>query len=454
MKLFGRSLFFYWDNFVILLITYSAIIIPLEIALDSVSKSRTVLTINTITVFCFLLDLIFNFYHALKKETETNANSKQNSALTRKQRLYSYLKTWFIIDLISIIPYDLLIQYSFLHPSYEYLALARTLRLLRLLKIAQFMQKWGQTEFSNQGVMRLFYFVYWTGLIAHWIALGWIYIGGVPEKINDLPIDPNEPFTLYNIALYWTITTLTTIGYGDITPKTNIQRMYTMIVMIIGAGLYGYIIGNIANLLTNIDIAKTNFMQKMEKINTFMKYRRIPVELQNRINNYYTFLWENRKGYDESNIMDELPSSLRMKIALYLNKDIFEKIPIFKEASEDLISELVLNLKPVIFTPGDYIFRKGDIGLNMYFISRGIVEVIDEDKEHVIATLTDGNFFGEMALVFSAPRNASIKALDYCDLYTLDKETFDKVIVNFPDFAKSIEEKANKRFKNHVTENK
>jgi voltage-gated potassium channel len=85
-------------------------------------------------------------------------------------------------------------------------------------------------------------------------------------------------------------------------------------------------------------------------------------------------------------------------------------------------------LRPVVFTPGDFIFRAGQYGQNMYFISRGTVEIIAPDGTTVLTTLTDGQFFGELALLFSQPRSASVRAVDYCDLYTLDKDTFDHVL--------------------------
>jgi CRP-like cAMP-binding protein len=84
----------------------------------------------------------------------------------------------------------------------------------------------------------------------------------------------------------------------------------------------------------------------------------------------------------------------------------------------------------------------------MYFISRGMVEIIAPDGHTVLDTLTDGGFFGEVALLFSQPRNASARAVDYCDLYILDKDTFDHVLARYPDFATQIKKEAEKRMPN------
>jgi voltage-gated potassium channel len=253
------------------------------------------------------------------------------------------------------------------------------------------------------------------------------------------------PYERFIEAFYWTITTLTTIGYGDIIPAGSLQRVFVIMIEILGAGMYGLVIGNIANLIANIDVAKTQYKEKLDKINTFLKYRNIPYNLQRKINDYYNYLWESRRGYDESSVLADLPGPLKESVSLYLNKDIIEKVPIFEAASEDLIKEVIMNMEPVVFTPGDYIVRAGEVGFDMYFISRGRVDVVSADEKTQYAILTAGQFFGEIALLLSMPRTATIKAQEYCDLYRLDKDTFDRILTRYPDFTKNIQELVEER---------
>jgi CRP-like cAMP-binding protein len=205
------------------------------------------------------------------------------------------------------------------------------------------------------------------------------------------------------------------------------------------------IIGNIANLISHIDVAKSQYKDKLDKINAFLNYRNIPHDLQRKINDYYSYLWESRRGYDESAVIEDLPIALKTTVALQMNREIIEKVPLFQSASEDLIREIVLNLTPVVFTPGDTIVTAGEVGFQMYFISQGSVDVLSADEQTVYATLTAGQFFGEIALLLSMPRTATIRAREYCDLYRLDKDNFDRVIQRYPDFAERINELAEKR---------
>ena len=410
-----------WSLLLFILLTYSAIEIPLNLVFDY--ELHSLLLINTIVNVIFALDIFYNFW-IYKKKDPINGKKK-------------YLKTWFLVDFLSALPFELLLELDYIHDDLDALKVLRILRIIRVLKIFNLSGRFSQNEFQGQGKKRIINLLYISVVGAHWISLLWSLIIDIePEQSN---------VTTYIKALYWTITTLTTIGYGDITPQNDPQRIFTMAVMIIGAGMYGYIIGNISNLLANIDYAKTVFSEKMERINTFLKYRKIPESLQENIYQYYTYVWENKKGYDESDIMSELPASLRMKISLYLNADVFDKIPIFEGASEAMIADFVIRLKPVIFTPNDYIIKKGERGDCLYFISKGQVEVINDDTGDTIATLGVGAYFGEIALIDSAPRNATIRAREYCDLYSLDKVSFDEVIKEYPEFYEKIKIMAKKR---------
>ena len=106
---------------------------------------------------------------------------------------------------------------------------------------------------------------------------------------------------------------------------------------------------------------------------------------------------------------------------------------------------MAFELRPVVFTPGTYVFRAGDIGRHLYFINHGQVEVIAADGKTIYNTLKEGDFFGEIALLSSRPRTASVRTLDYCDMYTIDRDTFEKVLGHYPDFAKHVREIAKTR---------
>lgn len=438
-----------WDLIILICITYFAIEVPLRLVFHYKLTTGINFLERSMQIL-FGIDVLINFNTAIIKDRLLIQN--------RKIVAKSYLKSWFIVDFLSAFPFDLLSQ-----TFYQYLGVSDSLRIIRLLRAVKIFdlfqglrklamggdseKQFKALEAINPVTFRLIFFIYWTSLFAHLVACGWIYL--TPEFLIDY-----DNTTRYIRSLYWSVTTLTTIGYGDITPRTNPQTVYTMFVMIIGVGIYGYVIGNIASLLSGLDVSRTLFQDKLNTINAFLKYKKVPPHLSNRVRSYYINLWENKHGIDEEEIWQNLPTGIRIDLSLFLHHHLINVVPFFKDAPEELKREIVLELKPAYFMKGDIIFREGDVPHNMYFISKGHVEVIREETSDVIATLYSGSFFGEMSLIDDSLRTATIRAASYCDLYTLNKERFEAVLNHHPKFAKLIRNIAKERKVNQIKNGK
>lgn len=425
-----------WDVIVIGVMIVAAIQVPLSLVIDI--KFNAVFLCIYITYFLVFSSDIYvqfntGFYRAGKLVT-----SKREIAVR-------YFKGWFLIDFLTAIPFELIalslpvyfntempdtIEQGIKYLNPRIIRLFGLIRLAHMGQLFSFMRVWQHANKFNPSILRMSFSLFWLGMIAHWIALGWIALGKTDPALS--------AHVNYLRAFYWTSTTLTTIGYGDITPSTSWQMVYTIFVQLLGAGMFGYMIGNIASLLANVDISRTQFQERLEKLSNFMRSRSIPGNLQERIRAYHYYLWDTRRGSDEEEVLNQLPHNLRVEVALVLNSEIIQKVPLFQGAGEQLIRQIVLNLKPLLVLPGDIIFRKGEIGNEMYFISKGSVEIIDETSGDVYATIADGQFFGEIALLMSSPRTATVRAKDYCDLYVLDQITFERILEHYPEFAAQI----------------
>lgn len=350
----------------------------------------------------------------------------------------SYLGGWFVVDALAVFPFDLVAEIPGIEGTSAG-AVIRILALLRVLRVARLFvlqRRWRVQTSLNPAVLRLAFFGFWIALAAHWIASGWIALDGFESGPADL--------APYQSSLYWTITTLTTVGYGDITPIGSGQTYYTMATMALGAAMYGYIIGNVASLLANLDVIRSRHLQRIETVNHFMRDRHIPRELQARVRDYYNYMWDSRLG-QETEMLEDLPKPLRVEIALHLNRAILEKVPLFRGAGEEFFRELVLHLDPMVFLPGQVLMRRGEVGHHLYFINKGSVEVLSRDDSEVLAVLGDGDFVGEMALLSSQPRANTVTATEYCNVYALGREGFDRVLSEFPDVAAEVRRIAEER---------
>ncbi|KER25538.1 hypothetical protein T265_06998 [Opisthorchis viverrini] len=133
-----------------------------------------------------------------------------------------------------------------------------------------------------------------------------------------------------------------------------------------------------------------------------------------------------------------------LQIINYNCRALVAAVPFFTYADQDFVSEVVTKLKFEVFQPGDLIIKEGTLGNKMYFIQEGIVDIITKDGE-VATSLSDGSYFGEICLLTNARRVASVKAVVYSNLYSLDRESFLSVLENHPLMRRTMESVAAER---------
>ena len=238
MRLDYHHLYRLWELLITTIMAFVAIAVPAHFVLEyDIFDSPVVYWLITL-MLC--VDMFVQRYHMVPQLVSPAENSHQRALAPNMG--------WLIVDLVAVIPFRLL-------PGG---ALFELLRLLKLVRIAQLMGRWRRQSVQHAQILRLVFFVCWLLIIAHWLACGWLAIGGIDMEADE--------FSKYLRSLYWCITTLATVGYGDIVPKTNLQTVYAMVVMLLGVGVYGYVIGNVTNLVANIDLAKTHYRENMERL--------------------------------------------------------------------------------------------------------------------------------------------------------------------------------------------
>ncbi|KAJ9463634.1 Cyclic nucleotide-gated cation channel subunit A [Diplonema papillatum] len=215
----------------------------------------------------------------------------------------------------------------------------------------------------------------------------------------------------YVRTLYWAFISMT--GYGNTIPVRRAEVLYTTFVTLIGLSVYVNVIGRVGSLVSSLEATKQAHRTRMDTYNDWMRYRRFPQATVAKIKAYLTYMWVTRKGVDESQLLRDLPTYLRLEVAEFVNEDIIQKVPLFKDVSKAFLNAVILHLQPRVVLANAYICKTGDVGAEMFFISSGIVNVVIEEDEmpnKVVATLTDGSFFGEVALIYQTKRTATVVA--------------------------------------------
>ncbi|NDD91261.1 hypothetical protein EBZ37_04160 [bacterium] len=350
------------------------------------------------------------------------------------KELGSWWDAGLVADLLTLIPISLVVK-SITGEHADHWLLLNFLTLRHVKDIKPFLDHFPEL---SPLAYRLVPILAMLPPVVHGAACGWIALGSGSAG------PAADHLTQYIRAVYWTMTTLCTVGYGDIVPKTSVQMLYAGGIQLLGVGFFGYILSNVASVLGRQDAAREHHMNNLDRIETFMRMHDTPRQLRNEVRGYYHYLWTRKKGYLDRSVLADLPTKIQSDLFLHLNQSILQKVPFLRGASQELIEDLMRELEPQVAVPGERLFRVGDGGDALYFIQSGEVEIVGADRQK-IATLSDGDFFGEMALVSDRPRKASARSVSFCDLYVLRREAFDLVISAYPEFREHIQQVARTR---------
>jgi len=421
-----------WDLIILVLVIASCLLIPFQIAFQHVIVWRGIWIVYLIDLF-FLIDIVFNFF--------TSYRHKGAEITDRKKTFARYLKTFFVVDLVANFPLDaffLMFQEIQVY-SVSLVLVLRMPRLLRIVRMFVIFRRWEVQSWSNSGYLRIAKFFGAVMLFTHWIACAWYlvaYISNFPPDswVVLMGIQEADASTRYIRSLYWTIVTMTTVGYGDITPHRDIEYVFTMGVMVLGASGYAFIIGKIASLFSNIDAAKASFWNRIEAVNQYLRSRNVPHKLNEQVRDYYEYLWAHHRGVKEDTLFDDLPTPFRLDILRYVTRELLEKVPLFKYCSPALRDVLLMALKPQTFAPEGYIAREGEVGKEIFFISRGKVEITTHEGQNSHGTLQGGDYFGDLSLILREKRTASVRALTYCEIFILGRTDFTRIKDEYPEF--------------------
>ncbi|CAI2725598.1 unnamed protein product [Schistosoma spindalis] len=447
---------FYWDLIMLLLLIANLIILPVAISFFNDDLSIHWIVFNCVSDTVFLIDIGVNFRTGIIKN-----NFADEIMLNPKEIARQYLKTWFLLDLLSSLPLDYI--YLILHDNenftqfvhagralrfLRFVKLLSLIRLLRLSRLVRYVSEWEEFINLASKFIGIFNLVLLLLLLGHWNACLQFLI----PMLHDYPVESWVAkgklqnaywFDQYTWALFKAMSHMLTIGYGRYPPTSLSEAWVTVISMVTGATGYALFVGHAAALIQSFDCSKRLYREKFKQVDEYMAYRKLPRGLRKRIASYYEHRYQG-KMFNENEILNELSECLKEQIINYNCRALVAAVPFFTFADQNFVSEVVVKLRYEVFQPGDLIIKEGTIGTKMYFIQEGIVDIVTRDGE-VATSLSDGSYFGEICLLTNARRVASVRAETYCNVYSLDRASFLEVLDNYPLMRRTMESVAAER---------
>lgn len=170
--------------------------------------------------------------------------------------------------------------------------------------------------------------------------------------------------------MYWTCTTFTTVGYGDISGTTNSEMIFCCFMMLIGVCAFSYANGSLASIIQNYDQNNAEHADKLMILNRIYKEYCLPLDLYVRLRRNLNY--EHQKDFQSINkFVEELPHKLRIEVSLYIYEERYRRIRFFKKMSASFISWICPLMKPQLFSENQHIYLEGDEVNCIYFLVSG-----------------------------------------------------------------------------------
>ena len=271
-------------------------------------------------------------------------------------------------------------------------------------------------------------------------AKNWVHVYG----INDKSLEDQ-----YLYSLYWSTVTMMTVGYGDIVAQNPSEMFFSVIAILVGCIIVGYNISKIGNIFQDMNKEEKKIQDNINKLNQFMKAKRINNNLQMRIRAYLKFLSEKQHeklNNDLLKIIDTLSDSLKEELYLQGYGDIIRNYNLFSNNfSYECLSTLIRYMKEETFMKNDVILTENENNKkNLYFIILGEIEIFrtvsDNSPSIILKKLKEKESFGEYSFLTGKNNYYSAKASTYSQVYKISHENFIEVLSKFPkDYEKYSE---------------
>jgi len=428
----------YWDLFSGVLLVFVAFEAPYEAGFRDATDSGSHQSVNLAISMFFFFDLILQFFLPYSINTRYGEQFVFHHCLIAKR----YLKTWFIIDLISIIPFEMLNPGKGL-ASVKIVRLIRLLKLLRLLRGSRMIHRW-QAEVGISYRKTLLYQLFFGAIAAaHWFACT-LGITSRIQNANGICNDTecvntwltgaresqiSDSWTDYTLALHASMSIL--VHPHTYAPATNEERMVFVVLMLIGGFLWTQVISRSTTICTSLDRHAIDYRQTMDDVNTLSKKLLISKDMRMRLRNFFVMEHMSSEREVWAKLVKRMSPQLKRDAFREVNKRWVNSIPFMKSFHVAIMTEVAQAMELQMFSEQEYFGEP----FHMYVMAGGLAS---RGKLKVMAT---GMCWGEDHLLLSNQEllhNNTAVALVVVSAQVLGKKSFNAIIIQYPEQYKVL----------------
>ncbi|WCJ29789.1 Potassium channel KAT3 [Euphorbia peplus] len=420
----------YWQTFLVVLVIYSAWASPFGLAFRQAATGALVPVDLVVDAF-FAIDIILTFFVAyLDKSTYLLVDDHKKIALR-------YVTSWFTMDVASTLPYQAIYRVltGKTHQGnvFPYLNLLRLWRLRRVSELFKRLEKDTRFSYFYTRLLKLvsvtLFAVHSAGCFYYWLAdhhkvSAHTWIG---DKLPDFK--SKTIWLRYTYSIYWSIVTLTTVGYGDLHAVNTGEKIFNMFYMLFNIGLTAYIIGNMTNLVVHSAVRTFAMRDAINELLRYASKNRLPEGLKEQMM-AHTQLRFKTVELQQEEVLEDLPKAIRSSISQHLFRSTVDKTYLVKGVSEDLIAQMVSEMRAEYYPPKVEIIIQNEFPTDFYIMVSGEVDVLTykNGAEQVLSKLGAADMAGEIGVFFNIPQPYTVRTRRLCQVIRLSHHHFKQMV--------------------------
>jgi CRP-like cAMP-binding protein len=436
-----------WQMGLMVMIVYSALVVPFELAFGMQPNLEHA---SLIADFIFILDIAVVFHTKIEIVLNNEPVVLGQRDIIARQYIWGH----FLIDCVSCMPPP----YVEVSREVRFIKLLKLLRIFKLVKVLNNRIKISPTQREKARIFLLgLLIVYFSHLLAcAWYGVGlidgtdsWHIAKGLKCVASDGDNCVAKKLEGHYIAsLYWAVMTLTTVGYGDISAVNKFEMAFSSFVMIIGAFFYAVVLGQVTVAFQEMSSQEEPLRDRIKEAFFFCRHHKIDPMLSTRLCMHIDKQWNLYQSFSGYECLSIFPAELRAEVLMSIHRPMIINVAFFELVHEPFVKMILPEMKPQICLCDEWVYREGDVGDCMYFVSQGEFRV--HIKYQVAggcdgdSLLTLGTSFGENAILLRRDLGIRMQSVECASktqaiVYSLSREAVQDSLEVFPELAEVIE---------------
>jgi len=437
-----------WDIIVILALGVTAVVLPFEVALLT-QTTMALRWFNIIVDTIFAVDIVVTFnvaysvVHSMSKDSYERAPlkiAKQYMAFPFSQ---NFTAGWFWPDVLTVIPWEMF--YAEGEPLHL-IRILRLIRMFRLIRVVKLFNRWHTHFGFSFALVNVTRCITITLITVHWLACCWACLG-ISQYSNGTPTsswlnhwlqirnDPRDvesltPFEVYNLALYFAVMTLTTVGLGDILPQTQLEVSVASAIMLLTGFEWAWIVGCVVHIIMSMDAFGGLFNQLMDDMNLLMQARGVSLDLRHRLRKYLHEAFNVHRQRHQQSTIKWLSHGLQGELALASGvHDVCDCVFYLRNLTTEVLVDIALHWLANMFSPDELITEKSSVSVIRKGFCLKMFKLLGRDA--VIGH--------DMILATERLRDsACARTITFVEVQTLNREDLFSVCERHADFNRRI----------------